>query len=65
MFKFNFDVEDDTEQSADVNHTTQNNGPASVQAVAPDVFTELFLTDAVRLIAYLCSVKTDLGARIS
>ncbi|KAG1819348.1 hypothetical protein EV424DRAFT_1404641 [Suillus variegatus] len=47
MFKFNFDVEDDTEQSADVNHTTQNNGPASVQAVAPDVFTELFLTDAL------------------
>ncbi|KAG1900393.1 uncharacterized protein F5891DRAFT_1033847 [Suillus fuscotomentosus] len=47
MFKFNFDVEDDTEQSTDVNHTTQNHGPASVQAVAPDVFTELFLTDAL------------------
>jgi hypothetical protein len=55
MFKFNFDVEDDTEQSTDVNHTTQNQGPASMQAVVPDAFTELFLADAVRLIVNYCS----------
>ncbi|KAG2107336.1 hypothetical protein BD769DRAFT_132913 [Suillus cothurnatus] len=47
MFKFNFDVEDDTEQSTDVNHTTQNQEPASMQAVVPDAFTELFLADAL------------------
>jgi hypothetical protein len=50
MFKFNFDVEDDTGQSTDVNYTTHNQGPASVQAVVPDAFTELFLAGAVRLI---------------
>ncbi|KAG2039172.1 hypothetical protein BDR03DRAFT_991870 [Suillus americanus] len=47
MFKFNFDVEDDTEQSTNVNHTTQNQGPTSVQAVVPDAFTELLLADAL------------------
>ncbi|KAG1731721.1 hypothetical protein EDB19DRAFT_1737026 [Suillus lakei] len=49
MFKFNFDVEDDIEQSTDnlVNCTTQNHGDASAQAVIPDAFTELSLTNAL------------------
>lgn len=47
MFKFNFDVEDGTEQSTDVNHTIPNNGPHSVQAIVPEPFTELSLADAL------------------
>ncbi|KAG2071425.1 hypothetical protein BDR04DRAFT_1075411 [Suillus decipiens] len=48
MFKFNFDVEDDAEQShLDVNHTTQNHGPNSTQAVVPAAFTELSLANAL------------------
>jgi hypothetical protein len=49
MFKFNFDVEDGTEQSTNINHTTPNNGPHFAQAIVPDSFTELSLADAVRL----------------
>ncbi|KAG1815055.1 uncharacterized protein BJ212DRAFT_1359164 [Suillus subaureus] len=44
MFRFNFDVEDDT---TNVDHTTQNKGPDSMQAVVPDTFTELFLVDVL------------------
>lgn len=62
MFKFNFDVEDGTEQSTDVNHTAPNNGSHSVQAVVPEPFTELSLADAVRLFtAHPHSVTTNLG----
>ncbi|KAG1779336.1 hypothetical protein EV702DRAFT_1087498 [Suillus placidus] len=47
MFKFNFDVENDTEQSTDVNHTTKNHGPASAPTIGPDAFTELSLANAL------------------
>jgi protein-histidine N-methyltransferase len=50
MFKFNFDVEDDGDQSMGSlggNCATRNHRPASAQAVVPDVFTELSLADAV------------------
>lgn len=46
MFKFNFDVDDDTGQNTDVYHTTQTHGPDSTQAV-PAAFTELSLADAL------------------
>ena len=69
MFKFNFDVEDDSEQTTDSlheNRTTQNHDPPSAQTAIPDTFTELFLADAVcMIVAHLRTVNTDLGARIS
>ncbi|KAG1760190.1 hypothetical protein EDD22DRAFT_902342 [Suillus occidentalis] len=67
MFKFNFDVEDGTEQStADMNHTTPNNGPHSVQAVVPESFTELSLADAQpsineRSALHFLDAPSDLG----
>ncbi|KAG0699811.1 hypothetical protein DFH29DRAFT_1081054 [Suillus ampliporus] len=50
MFKFNFDVEDDGEQSigsVGENRAAQNHGHASAQAVVPDTFTELSLANAL------------------
>jgi hypothetical protein len=50
MFKFNFDVDDDGDQTMGNlgdNCTKQNNGSASPQDVVPDAFSELSLADAV------------------
>ena len=69
MFKFNFDVEADNEQSVGSlggNFTTRSHGPTSAQSVIPDAFTELSLADAVcPNTAQFSSVFIAMVARIS